>query len=292
MLITIKLPLINLNPRCIWLELAMELSRKFLVRPEKMTRKLKLKEWFDYDANKRKEDVEKDFTHFSSRMSELQYKLYADNTQSLLIILQGVDASGKDGTIRHVMGALNPLSCYAKSFKVPTTEELSHDYLWRVHMAVPSKGQIAIFNRSHYEDVIEVGVHNLIPRNELTLRYIQINDFERYLSENHITILKFFLHISKDEQKKRLMARLQDPAKRWKISESDLQNRKHWDNYMESYEKVLSMCSTKYAPWYIVPANLKWFRDWVVAHIVVETLDNMKLKYPQPKIDASKFSIE
>jgi PPK2 family polyphosphate:nucleotide phosphotransferase len=292
MLITIKLPLINLNPRCIWLELAMELSRKFLVKPEKMTRKLKLKEWFDYDANKRKEDVEKDFTHFSSRMSELQYKLYADNTQSLLIILQGVDASGKDGTIRHVMGALSPLSCYAKSFKVPTTEELSHDYLWRVHMAIPSKGQIAIFNRSHYEDVIEVGVHNLIPRNELTQRYIQINDFERYLSENHVTILKFFLHISKDEQKKRLMARLQDPAKRWKISESDLQNRKHWDNYMESYEKVLSMCSTKYAPWYIVPANLKWFRDWVVAHIVVETLDNMKLKYPQPKIDASKFSIE
>lgn len=292
MLITIKLPIINLNPRYIWLELAMELSRKFLVKPEKMTRKLKLKEWFDYDANKRKEDVEKDFTHFSSRMSELQYKLYADNTQSLLIILQGVDASGKDGTIRHVMGSLSPLSCYAKSFKVPTTEELSHDYLWRVHMAVPSKGQIAIFNRSHYEDVIEVGVHNLIPRNELTLRYIQINDFERYLSENHVTILKFFLHISKDEQKKRLMARLQDPAKRWKISESDLQNRKHWDNYMESYEKVLSMCSTKYAPWYIVPANLKWFRDWVVAHIVVETLDNMKLKYPQPKIDASKFSIE
>lgn len=284
--------LINLNPRYIWLELAMELSRKFLVKPGKMAGKLKLKEWFDYDANKRKEDVEKDFTHFSSRMSELQYKLYADNRQSLLIILQGVDASGKDGTIRHVMGALNPLSCYAKSFKVPTTEDLSHDYLWRVHMAVPSKGQIAIFNRSHYEDVIEAGVHNLIPRNELTLRYTQINDFERYLSENHVTILKFFLHISKDEQKKRLMARLQDPSKRWKVSESDLKNRKYWDNYMESYEKVLNMCSTKYAPWYIVPSNLKWFRNWVVAQIVVETLDNMKLKYPQPKIDASKFSIE
>jgi len=284
--------LINLNPRYIWLELAMELSRKFLVKPGKMTGKLKLKEWFDYDANKRKEDVEKDFTHFSSRMSELQYKLYADNRQSLLIILQGVDASGKDGTIRHVMGALNPLSCYAKSFKVPTTEDLSHDYLWRVHMAVPSKGQIAIFNRSHYEDVIEAGVHNLIPKNELTLRYTQINDFERYLSENHVTILKFFLHISKKKKKKRLMARLQDPSKRWKVSESDLKNRKYWDNYMESYEKVLNMCSTKYAPWYIVPSNLKWFRNWVVAQIVVETLDNMKLKYPQPKINASKFSIE
>jgi polyphosphate kinase 2 (PPK2 family) len=197
----------------------MELSLKFLAKPGKMAKKLKLKEWdADYDANKKKEDAEKDLVHFSSRMSELQYKLFADNSQSLLIILQGVDASGKDGTIRHVMGALNPLSCYAKPFKVPTTEDLSHDFLWRVHMAIPSKGQIAIFHRSHYEDVIEVRIHNLIPKNDLTLRYRQINDFERYLSENHVKILKFFLHISKDEQKKRLIGRPQDLAKRWKIS--------------------------------------------------------------------------
>ena len=271
----------------------MDVTQKFLVKPGKMAKKLKLKDSdADYDANKKKQDVERDLAHFSSRMSELQYKLFADNSQSLLIILQGVDASGKDGTIRHVMGALNPQSCYAKSFKVPTTEDLSHDYLWRVHMAIPSKGQIGIFNRSHYEDVIEVRVHNLIPNNELTLRYRQINDFERYLSENHITILKFFLHISKDEQKKRLIARLQDPTKRWKISESDLQNRKYWDNYMDCYEKVLSICSTRYAPWYIVPANLKWYRNWVVAQIVVKTLDSMKLNYPQPKIDISKFSID
>ena len=271
----------------------MEVTQKFLVRPGKMAKKLKLKDSdADYDANKKKEDAEKDLVHFSSRMSELQYKLFADNSQSLLIILQGVDASGKDGTIRHVMGALNPQSCYAKSFKVPTTEDLSHDYLWRVHMAIPSKGQIGIFNRSHYEDVIEVRVHNSIPNNELTLRYRQINDFERYLSENHIAILKFFLHIIKDEQKKRLLARLQDPTKRWKISESDLQNRKYWDNYMDCYEKVLSICSTRYAPWYIVPANLKWYRNWVVSQIVVKTLDSMKLKYPQPKIDISKFSID
>ena len=213
------------------------------------------------------------------------------NSRSLVIILQGVDASGKDGTIRHVMGALNPQSCYVKSFKVPTEEELSHDYLWRVHMAVPPKGQIAIFNRSHYEDVIEVRVRNLVPKNELTPRYRQINDFERYLSQNHVTILKFFLHISKDEQKKRIKERFMDPTKRWKISEGDLLVRKYWDKYMESYEQALSRCSTHWAPWYVIPANLKWFRNWAVAQIIVNTLDRMKLKYPQPRIDVSKSAI-
>jgi PPK2 family polyphosphate:nucleotide phosphotransferase len=266
----------------------MELNQKFLIGPEK-TKKLKLKDWDpNYDAGKRKEDVESELAHFSSQISELQYKLFAAKSQSLVIILQGVDASGKDGTIRHVMGALNPQSCYVKSFKVPTEEELSHDYLWRVHLAVPSKGQIAIFNRSHYEDVIEVRVRNLVPKNELSLRYRQINDFERYLSENHVTILKFFLHISKDEQKKRIKERLQDPKKRWKISESDLLARKYWDMYIESYEEVLSSCSTRCAPWYVIPANLKWFRDWAVAQTIVNTLDRMKLKYPQLKINVSK----
>jgi len=265
----------------------MELNQKLLIRPEKTTKKLK--DWDpDYDAGKRKEDVESELSQFSSQMSELQYKLFAAKSQSLVIILQGVDASGKDGTISHVMGSLNPQSCYVKSFKVPTEEELSHNYLWRVHMAVPSKGQIAIFNRSHYEDVIEVRVRNLVPKNELSLRYRQINDFERYLSENHVTILKFFLHISKDEQKKRIKERLQDPKKRWKISESDLLARKYWDKYMESYEEALGRCSTQWAPWYVIPANLKWFRNWAVAQIIVDTLDRMKLKYPQPKVNVSK----
>lgn len=267
-------------------------NQKLLVKPVKTTRKLKLKDWDpDYDADKRKEDVESELAHFSGRMSELQHKLLAANSRSLVIILQGVDASGKDGTIRHVMGALNPQSCYVKSFKVPTEEELSHDYLWRVHMAVPPKGQIAIFNRSHYEDVIEVRVRNLVPKNELTPRYRQINDFERYLSQNHVTILKFFLHISKDEQKNRIKERLMDPTKRWKISEGDLLVRKYWDKYMESYEQALSRCSTHWAPWYVIPANLKWFRNWAVAQIIVNTLDRMKLKYPQPRIDVSKFAI-
>ena len=270
----------------------MGLNQKLLVKPGKTTRKLKLKDWDpDYDADKRKQDVERELAHFSSRMSELQHKLFAANSHSLVIILQGVDASGKDGTIRQVMGALNPQSCYVKSFKVPTEEDLSHDYLWRVHMAVPPKGQIAIFNRSHYEDVIEVRVRNLVPRNELTPRYRQINDFERYLSQNHVTILKFFLHISKDEQKKRIKERLMDPTKRWKISEGDLLVRKYWDKYMESYEQALSRCSTHWAPWYVIPANLKWFRNWAVAQIIVNTLDRMKLKYPQPRIDVSKSTI-
>jgi len=267
----------------------MGLNKKLLIEPEKTTEKLNLKDWdTGYDDGKRKEDVESELAHFSSQMSELQFKLYAAKSHSLVIILQGVDASGKDGTIRHVMGALNPQSCYVKSFRIPTEEELSHDYLWRVHMTIPSKGQIAVFNRSHYEDVIEVRVRNLVPKNELSLRYRQINDFERYLSENHVTLLKFFLHISKDEQKKRIKERLQDPKKRWKISESDLLVRRFWDKYMESYEEALSRCSTQWAPWYVIPANLKWFRNWAVARTIVNSLDRMKLKYPQPKVNGSK----
>src|SRR5215471_1880260 len=254
----------------------MKLGQKLLVKPSKLTRKLKLEDWdTDYNAYRKKENVEHELDRLSRQMSELQYKLFADKNQSLLIILQGVDASGKDGTIRHVMGALNPQNCYVKSFKVPTQEEATHDYLWRVHMAIPQKGQIAIFNRSHYEDLIEVCVHNSVPKNEILRRYTQINYFERYLSENHVAILKFFLHISKDEQKKRLQARIGDPSKHWKISESDLQNRKYWDKYMKAYE-VLSRCSTSWAPWYVIPANLKSIRNLAVAEIIVNRLDGMK----------------
>jgi PPK2 family polyphosphate:nucleotide phosphotransferase len=274
-------------------KLAMQLEQKLLVKPGRTARKLKLEGWStEYGINSKKENVDRELVRLSHRMSELQYKLFAGNSQSLLIILQGVDASGKDGTIRHVMGALNPQSCYVKSFKVPTTGEVLHDYLWRVHIAIPKKGQIAIFNRSHYEDVIEVSVHNLIPKNEILARYRQINDFERYLSENHVALLKFFLHISKDEQKKRLQERIDDPTKHWKISESDLQDRKYWDRYMESYEEALSRCSTSWAPWYVIPADLKWFRNWAVAQIIVNRLDRMKLKFPEPEIDVSSLVIK
>ena len=275
------------------MKLTMQLGQKLLVKPGKITRKLKLEDWStEYDVDRKKEDVERELARLSSQMSELQYKLFACKNQSLLIILQGVDASGKDGTIRHVMGALNPQSCYVKSFKAPTPEDMSHDYLWRVHMAIPQNGQIAIFNRSHYEDIIEVCVHNLVPKNEILSRYRQINDFERYLSENHVAILKFFLHISKGEQKKRLQERIEDPTKHWKISESDLRDRKYWDKYMESYEEAMSRCSTSWAPWYVIPANLKWFRNWAVAQIIVNKLDRMKLKFPEPDIDISRFIME
>ena len=271
----------------------MTLGQKLLVKPSKLTRKLKLEDWdTEYNAYRKKENVEHELDRLSRQMSELQYKLFASKTQSLLIILQGVDASGKDGTIRHVMGALNPQNCYVKSFKVPTQEEATHDYLWRVHMAIPQKGQIAIFNRSHYEDLIEVCVHNSVPKNEILRRYTQINYFERYLSENHVAILKFFLHISKDEQKKRLQERIENASKHWKISESDLQDRRYWDKYMASYEKALTRCSTPWAPWYIIPSNLKWFRNWAVAQMIVNTLEKMKLKFPEPKIDVSKLVIE
>jgi PPK2 family polyphosphate:nucleotide phosphotransferase len=271
----------------------MQLGQKLLVKPSKLARKLKLNDWdTEYNAYRKKENVEHELDRLSKQMSELQYKLFACKKQSLLIILQGVDASGKDGTIRHVMGALNPQNCYVKSFKVPTQEEAAYDYLWRVHMAIPQKGQIAIFNRSHYEDIIEACVHNLVQKNEILRRYTQINDFERYLSENHVAILKFFLHISKDEQKKRFQERIEDPTKHWKISESDLQNRKYWDKYMKAYEEALSRCSTSWAPWYVIPANLKWIRNWTVAEIIVNRLDKMKLKFPEPEIDVSRLTIK
>jgi PPK2 family polyphosphate:nucleotide phosphotransferase len=273
--------------------LTMQLGQKLLVKPSKLARKLKLDNWdTDYKAYRKKENVEDELDRLSRQMSELQYKLFASKNQSLLIILQGVDASGKDGTIRHVMGALNPQNCYVKSFKVPTQEEAAYDYLWRVHMAIPQKGQIAIFNRSHYEDIIEACVHNLVQKNEILRRYTQINDFERYLSENHVAILKFFLHISKGEQKKRFQERIEDPTKHWKISESDLQNRKYWDKYMKAYEEALSRCSTSWAPWYVIPANLKWIRNWTVAEIIVNRLDKMKLKFPEPEIDVSRLNIK
>jgi PPK2 family polyphosphate:nucleotide phosphotransferase len=271
----------------------MQLVQKLLVKPSKLARRLKLEDSnSQYNASRKKDDVERDLDRLSRQMSELQYKLFASKNQSLLVILQGVDASGKDGTIRHVMGALNPQNCYVKSFKVPTQEEATHDYLWRVHMAIPQKGQIAIFNRSHYEDIVEVCVHNSVPKNEILTRYRQINDFEKYLSENHVAILKFFLHISKDEQKKRLQARIEDPTKQWKISESDLQNRKYWDKYMKAYEEALSRCSTSWAPWYVNPANLKWIRNWMVAEIIVNRLARMKLKFPEPEIELSRLTIK
>ena len=214
------------------------------------------------------------------RLEELQERLYANGTRSLLIVLQGMDTSGKDGTIKHVMSGVNPQGCKVATFKAPSNSELAHDFLWRVHHEVPAKGQIGIFNRSHYEDVLITRVHKMISAKVAAQRLNQIKEFEELLAENGTTILKFFLHISKDEQKERLEARIRDPEKRWKFSEGDLEERKLWADYMAAFEEVLSATSTAHAPWYIVPANRKWYRNFVVADRVVDALEDMKLKTP------------
>jgi PPK2 family polyphosphate:nucleotide phosphotransferase len=226
------------------------------------------------------------------RMYDLQYKLHAESRRSLLIVLQAMDAGGKDGTIRRVMSGLNPQGCHVSSFKVPSSEELAHDFLWRVHRACPRKGEIGIFNRSHYGDVLVVRVHNLVPKSVWSKRYDQINDFEKILTANETRILKFYLHISKEEQAKRLQERITDPGKHWKISEADFRERQFWDDHMKAYEAALTKCSTSWAPWYIIPANKNWIRNLAVAEIITETLESMDLQFPQPSVDVSKLVIE
>ncbi|MGA8553262.1 MAG: polyphosphate kinase 2 family protein [Candidatus Acidiferrales bacterium] len=225
------------------------------------------------------------------KLDRLQYLLYADHKHALLLIFQGLDAAGKDGTIRHVMSGVNPQGCKVTSFKAPSPEEAAHDYLWRVHHAVPPLGDIGIFNRSQYEDVLVVRVHNLVPKKVWSERYGQINQFEQFLYDNNVTILKFFLHISKNEQEKRFMERIDDPDKRWKISEADFAERKFWDDYVAAYEDALTRCSTKLAPWFIIPANKKWFRNLAVSHIIVETMQAMNLKFPPPAVDIKKLNL-
>jgi PPK2 family polyphosphate:nucleotide phosphotransferase len=223
------------------------------------------------------------------RLTELQSRLYAESEQSLLVVLQGRDTCGKDGTIRRVFDAVNPQGCSVTSFKKPSERELSHDFLWRVHQAVPAKGMIAIFNRSHYEDVLIVRVRKLVTRAVWSKRYEQINEFERILSENGVTIVKFFLHVSKDEQKKRLLERLEDPDKHWKLNEGDLGERALWTSYTAAYRDALRKCSTRWAPWYVVPADKKKLRDYLVAQVVVETVRRMAPKYPKADGDVLKL---
>jgi PPK2 family polyphosphate:nucleotide phosphotransferase len=230
--------------------------------------------------------------NLKKRMSELQYRLYAERKNGLLIIFQGIDTSGKDSTIRHVISAFNPQSCAVKAFKEPTTEDLSHDFLWRIHKRAPSRGEIVVFNRSHYEDIIQPRIHKTIHKSIWSQRYEHINAFERCLSDNSIKIIKFFLHISKEEQRKRLEERMNDPSKQWKASESDITERKFWNNYTVAYQGIINRCSNLWAPWYIIPANKKWFRNLVVALVIVDTLERMKPKFPKPTINLSKMTID
>jgi PPK2 family polyphosphate:nucleotide phosphotransferase len=232
------------------------------------------------DREPRGKEAERQLAGLLERLPELQTALYAESKQALLIVLQGRDASGKDGVTRTVFGALNSQGCVVSNFKRPSEYELARDFLWRVHQVVPPKGNIGIFNRSYYEDVLVVRVHELVPKEVWSKRYEQINQFEKMLTDNRVTILKFLLHISKDEQKERLLERLRDPLKNWKFQVGDLKEREYWDEYTEAYQDVLERTSTKWAPWYVVPADRKKSRDLLVAQVVVDTLERMGPEFP------------
>jgi PPK2 family polyphosphate:nucleotide phosphotransferase len=227
------------------------------------------------------EEIERD----RDKLRALQALFYADGRCSLLICLQGLDAAGKDGTISHILGAMNPQGCRVTGFRQPSLEEQAHDFLWRIHRATPGRGQVAVFNRSHYEDVLVVRVHKLVPRAVWSRRYDEINDFETELVDGNTQILKFYLHISKEEQLKRFEDRLDDPTKQWKISESDYKEREFWGDYMAAYEEALSRCSTPGAPWFVIPSDHKWFRNLAIARIVVEHLEALDMKLPKPSVD-------
>jgi PPK2 family polyphosphate:nucleotide phosphotransferase len=232
-------------------------------------------------GSKAEERAEAERLHAENTEANYQFQrnLWAEDKRSLLVVLQGMDCGGKDGTIRHVFGQLNPQGCRVAGFKKPTSEELDHDFLWRVHKVTPRRGEITIFNRSHYEDVLAVRVLDLIPKDQWELRYDHINDFERTLYENGTRIIKIMLHISKDEQKERLQARLDDETRAWKFSLGDLDTRKLWPEYTKAYEAVLERCSTDHAPWYVVPADKKWYRNWVISSIVRQEFEKMD---PEP----------
>jgi PPK2 family polyphosphate:nucleotide phosphotransferase len=223
------------------------------------------------------------------RLFHLQTLLAASNKYAAVVVLQAMDAGGKDGTIRHVMRGLNPQACRVSAFKVPTEEELHHDFLWRVHKVVPRRGEIGIFNRSHYEDVLVARVHKLVPKSIWSARYDHINDFEKILAKNDVAIFKFFLHVSKEEQARRLEQRIDNPRKNWKISLADITERKYWDDYMAAYEDALSECSTEWAPWYVIPGNTKWFRNLAISQILVDAMTAWKMEYPPPPADSSEL---
>jgi PPK2 family polyphosphate:nucleotide phosphotransferase len=239
----------------------------------------------------KKEAAEQATETDAKEINRLQDILYAEGKRSLLVVLQGIDTAGKDGTIRGVFNATGPLGVRVTSFRRPSEEELSHDYLWRVHAAAPARGTIGIFNRSHYEDVLVVKVRQLAPADQIERRYEQINAFEKHLVENGTTILKFMLHISKAEQAERLKDRLDDTSKRWKFNPDDLEDRKRWDDFEAAYEAMLFRCSTKWAPWYVIPGDRKWVRSAAIAAIVRATLTEMKPSYPQPSWDPNAFTI-
>ena len=263
--------------------------KKYRIEPDS---KVDLSKWDPEDSSEfdgNKEEGRAALAYLNGRLAELQEILYAEHKHKVLIVLQAMDTGGKDGAIRHVFKGINPQGVRVASFKVPSAIEMDHDYLWRIHQQTPGKGEMVIFNRSHYEDVLVVRVHKLVPEKVWKRRYQQINNFEKLLAEEGTTILKFYLDISAEEQKERLRARLEDPTKHWKFHPNDLKERQLWKEYLRAYEDALEKTSTRYAPWYIVPANKKWYRDLVIASVILETLKDLKMEYPQPEYDVASI---
>jgi PPK2 family polyphosphate:nucleotide phosphotransferase len=266
----------------------MNYTKKFRVEPGSKVDLNKINAGFK-DKHESHEQALPEIAAYNQKLHDLQYLMYAESKRSLLICLQGRDAAGKDGTINHVLSAMNPQGCTVTGFKVPSKEEAAHDFLWRCHKATPGKGRVAIFNRSHYEDVLVVRVHNMVPKEVWSKRYEHINNFEKLLYNNSTHILKFYLHIDADEQLERFKTRIDDPARHWKISEADYAERPFWDAYTEAFEDALSKCSTEHAPWFIIPSNHKWFRNLAVSKIVAETLESLNMKFPEPTEDIDEI---
>jgi PPK2 family polyphosphate:nucleotide phosphotransferase len=256
------------------------LRSALMVRPGSKVRLADVDASATHDVEK--EDARTRLDADLERLRDLQERLWAENRHRVLVVLQGIDTAGKGGTIEHVMSAFNPQGCHVTGFKVPTPDELAHDYLWRVHPHVPRNGEIAIFDRSHYEQVLVVRVMGLEPQTRWRQHYAQINDFERLLVEEGTTILKFFLYIDRDEQRERLQARVDDPNKRWKFKMGDIETRARWDDFVAAYEEALERCSTEIAPWYLIPSNRKWFRNLAVARILADALDDLDPRFPEP----------
>jgi len=266
----------------------MKYSNKFRVKPGSKVNLDKIDAGFK-DKHESHQQALPEIEAHNQKLHDLQYLMYAEGKRSLLICLQGRDAAGKDGTINHVLSAMNPQGCPVTGFKAPSKEELAHDFLWRYHKAAPAKGQVAIFNRSQYEDVLVVRVHDLVPKAVWKKRYQQINDFEKMLHDNGTHILKFYLHIDPEEQLQRFKQRIDDPARHWKISDGDYAERPYWDAYSDAFEAALSKCSTEHAPWFIIPSNHKWFRNLAISRIISEKMESLGMRFPAPTVDINEI---
>jgi PPK2 family polyphosphate:nucleotide phosphotransferase len=266
----------------------MHYRKRFVVEPGAKVRLSKIDPAF-IDKHESHDMATPEIGKYVERMAKLQYLLYADGNQSLLVVLQALDAGGKDGVVRHVFNSMNPQGTSVFGFKQPSKFEAAHDFLWRAHQHAPGKGEVVIFNRSHYEDVLVVRVHKLVPKSVWSKRYDLINDFEQMLSENGTRIIKFYLHISPQEQLERFKQRLDDPARQWKISEADYSERELWSDYIEAFEDAMERTSTRHAPWYVIPSNHKWFRNLAISEIVAGTMKDMDLKLPPTQVDIARI---